>query len=293
MQNKSFIYYFTFNMKHIAASKCLKRALLLAVSACSFGFLSIATAATVTVDIIDYAYTPDPITINVNDTVNWIWEGDAHSTTSVTNLWDSGVYDTGHTYSYTFTSPGSSPYYCTIHFFYGTVNVQAVSAPPTVAITNPADGLILSAPATISLSATATDADASSASVQFFNGPTALGTLTNAPYSVVVSNLAAGNYTFSAVATDDMGLKATNSITLQVVNSVPIMLTVPQRTSPKGFQFSYSAVAGLSYAVDRSALLSQWTPLKTNMAASSVVLFQDNSATASASYYRVRQMPNP
>ena len=274
-------------------SKWLNRALFLAVSAFSFGCLSTATAATVTVDIIDFAFTPDPITINVNDTVNWIWQGNFHSTTSTTGLWDSGVFNTGHTFSFTFTSPGSFPYDCSVHLFTGTVNVQAVNVPPTVAITNPPDGLILSAPATITLSATATNADASAASVQFFNGATALGTLTNAPYSIVVSNLAAGNYSFSAVATDDHGLKATNSITLHVVATVPIMLTTPQRTSATSFQFSYSAAVGLTYMVDRSTVLPHWTPLKTNTAAASVVLFQDNSATGGASYYRVRQMPNP
>jgi plastocyanin len=283
----------TFYMSSIAIPKRLAPAFVLAGSAYFFAGLSGATAATVTVDIINYAYTPDPITINVNDTVNWIWEGDFHSTTAVDGLWDSGVYNTGYSYSYTFTSAGSFPYYCTIHFFYGTVNVQAASVPPTVMITNPANGLVLSAPATLTLSATATDADASSASVQFFQGATALGTLASAPYSIVVSNLPAGNYTFSAVATDDNGLMATNSIAVQVVNPAPIMLAAPQRGPGAGFQFSYSAAVGLTYVVDRASLLPNWTALGTNKAATSVVLFQDSGATAGASYYRVRQMLDP
>jgi len=39
--------------------------------------------------------------------------------------------------------------------------------------------------------------------------------------------------------------------------------------------------------------LPSWTSISTNMAATAVVLFQDSSATASTSYYRVRQMRNP
>src|SRR4030095_4593601 len=74
-------------------------------------------------------------------------------------------------------------------------------------------------PATFTLSATASDSDGIS-QVEFFNGATSLGIDTTTPYSVPVDNLAAGNYTLSAVATDNLGAKATNSVSI-VVNSLP------------------------------------------------------------------------
>lgn len=268
-------------------------AFLLAICAGGLVCLTSANAGTVPVDIVNYAFSPDTVTINVDDTVQWNWQGNYHSTTSYDYLWDSGVYNQPFAFSYTFTSAGSYPYYCSIHFFAGTVNVQAPSVPPTVAITNPVPGVVLSAPATLTLSATATAADGTSPSVQFFQETSALGLVANAPYSQVVSNLPAGNYSFSAVATDDNGLLATNTISLSVVVPVAVTITAPKRGSSTSFQFSYPAAVGLRYAVDRATLLPNWTALSTNTAATPVVLFQDNNATAGASYYRVRPLPNP
>jgi plastocyanin len=72
-------------------------------------------------------------TIQVGDTVNWIWVSDFHSTTSGTctttctpdGIWDSGVGQ-GLTFSHTFTQAGTFPYYCTAHgaMMQGTVIVQ-------------------------------------------------------------------------------------------------------------------------------------------------------------------------
>src|SRR5947209_3152311 len=60
-----------------------------------------ALLATVNVDVINFAFNPDPVTINVGDTVHWVWQTDRHSTTSVAGSavsWDSGVHNTGFTF---------------------------------------------------------------------------------------------------------------------------------------------------------------------------------------------------
>ncbi len=101
---------------------------------------------------------------------------------------------------------------------------------------------------------------------------------TSSPYSVVVNNLGAGDYTFSAVATDNGGLRATNAIVVHVVTPVPIVLSALQRPSPTSFQFNYSANVGLRYVVQRSGALPSFTPISTNTAASNPVTFLDNGA---------------
>ena len=58
-------------------------------------------------------------TIEVGDTVHWIWVSDVHSTTSGTcctgnGLWDSGEHS-GITFDHTFNAEGSFPYFCTVH----------------------------------------------------------------------------------------------------------------------------------------------------------------------------------
>ena len=55
-------------------------------------------------------------TINVGDTVHWLWKTNAHSVSSDTGAWtDSGVHNTGFTFNITFNTAGSFPYHCSIH----------------------------------------------------------------------------------------------------------------------------------------------------------------------------------
>jgi hypothetical protein len=111
--------------------------------------------------------------------------------------------------------------------------------------------------------------------------------------SVGRHGLLAGNYTFSAVATGDGGLAATNSITVHVVAPIPTTFTAPQRASASSFQFSYAANAGLRYVVERSGDLKNWIGINTNTAASGTVSFLDNNASPNVEFYRVRLLPNP
>ena len=69
-------------------------------------------------------------TVNVGDTVHWVWRTDAHSVTSDTDAWpDSGVHNTGFTYNMTFTTAGVYTYYCIIHGDSGMVGTITVAAP--------------------------------------------------------------------------------------------------------------------------------------------------------------------
>jgi hypothetical protein len=109
-----------------------------------------------------------------------------------------------------------------------------------------------------------------------------------------VTNLAAGPYTLTAVATDDAGAATTSTdVSINVVTPVPIVLSAPQRLSATSFQFSHSANPGLSYVVLRSAALPGLLPISTNTATSGTVTFLDTSATGNANYYEVQLVPNP
>jgi hypothetical protein len=171
----------------------------------------------------------------------------------------------------------------------------AANSPPSVAVTNPPNNTTLAAPASLVLSASAFDPDGTVTNVQFFRGAASLGNTTSAPYSVPVNNLAAGDYTFSAVATDNGGLTATNQIAIHVVNPVTVSVggSSVQRPSTTSFQFSYSANAGLTYIVQRSLNLINWSSILTNVATNSTMAFRDGDASASISYYRVGRVPNP
>ena len=252
------------------------------------------SAATANVSIVNFAFSPSSVNINVSDSVKWTWAGSPHSTTSNTGLWESGVQGTGATFTHTFIFAGSFPFHCSVHpFMTGTITVQSVDVPPTVTIFNPTNGSVFAAPATLALTATASEADGSVTNVEFFQGGTSLAKIMKAPYSVSVNNLAGGDYALSAVATDNSGVRATNSITIHVVTPVAVALSSPNRVSATLFQFRYTANPGLSYLVQRSANLQDWTPISTNTATGNPTSFSDNAAMGTVNFYRVQLLPNP
>ena len=115
-----------------------------------------------------------------------------------------GVNSHPHSFTNTFTSAGSFPFFCSVHFsahgMTGAVNVASAAVPPTVSITNPVNNATFSAPASFTLAATASSSSGTVTNVQFFEGATSLANVPTAPYSVPVNSLAAADYTFSAVA---------------------------------------------------------------------------------------------
>jgi hypothetical protein len=172
-----------------------------------------------------------------------------------------------------------------------------VNNPLTVTITNPASGAVFAAPANITIQASASDpvTGGSVTNVQFLVGSTVLTNETTAPFSAVTNNLPAGNYTLSAIASDNSGATFTNSLNISVVTPVPVVISSPSRPSSTNFQFSYTANIGLGYIVQWSTnlLSTDWITLGTNTAAASPVNFSDTNATASPGFYRVGRLPNP
>ncbi|HYG76519.1 MAG TPA: Ig-like domain-containing protein [Planctomycetota bacterium] len=112
------------------------------------------------------------------------------------------------------------------------VSITVAAAPnaaPTVSLTAPVNGASFTAPATITISANASDSDGSIARVEFFNGSTKLGEDTTAPYSFIWSDVVAGSYTLTARATDNAGAQQTSSavtITVSVLSQAVVSLTL-------------------------------------------------------------------
>jgi plastocyanin len=193
--------------------------------ACLIGALSTAQAAIVDVSIVDFSFQPATVNINVGDTVRWTQRDNTiHTTTSRTGVWNSGNMSIGRTFSFTFNTAGNFPYICTPHpFMTGTVVVQAVNQPPTVAITSPSNGQQFTAPASVTIEATASDNDGSISKVEFFDGRALVGTLTAPPFRVQVT-LDQGAHDLTAKATDNQGASTTSavvSITVNAPNAAP------------------------------------------------------------------------
>jgi plastocyanin len=77
-----------------------------------------------------FVFSPQIVNVNTGDSINWTWGGSNHSTTSGANLtfdgiWDSGVHSVPFSFPFTFNTPGSFPYFCSVHGFTGTVIVAS------------------------------------------------------------------------------------------------------------------------------------------------------------------------
>jgi chitinase len=177
----------------------------------------------------------------------------------------------------------------------GEIIVTGGNTPPTVTVTNPAPGAIFAAPANVTIQASASDSGGSVTNVQFLVDSTSLGNDTTAPYSAVANSLTAGSHTLFAIATDNNGATATNSVSISVVNPSPILLSAPTPQPAGNFQFSFTADTGLRYVVQRSTdlLSSAWINLGTNLAGGSSVTYTDLNTKVSPAFYRVGRLPNP
>jgi plastocyanin len=74
------------------------------------------SAATAEVKIDNFTFGPQTITVPAGTTVTWTNKDDIpHTSVSTEGVFKSKVLDTDEKFSYTFTKPGTYPYYCTIH----------------------------------------------------------------------------------------------------------------------------------------------------------------------------------
>ncbi len=107
-----------------------------------------------------------------------------------------------------------------------------LNPPPSVSLTAPAANAVYTAPASVSLRASAASGftGGSISKVEFYAGSTLVGTKTTAPYNLTWSNVVAGSYALTAKATDNLGTSTTSSsvaIVVQAPALPSVTLTAP------------------------------------------------------------------
>lgn len=128
--------------------------------------------------------------------------------------------------TYTITAKATDNYAVSTTSAAITLNVTVSNQAPTVTLTAPANNATYTAPATVLLTATASDLGGSISKVEFFNGTTLLQSVTSSPYQYSWANVAAGTYTLTAKATDNGNLSTTSTaatITVSPPSTVDII----------------------------------------------------------------------
>ena len=100
----------------------------LLVAAATFAARS-APATDAEVDIDQFTFTPQHVTVKAGGTVTWTNEDDVpHTIASSSKLFKSKALDTGDKFSFTFTTPGTYEYFCSLHpHMTGAVVVEAAT----------------------------------------------------------------------------------------------------------------------------------------------------------------------
>lgn len=175
----------------------------------------------VEVDWTSSGFSTSQITINAGDEVD-IYNYDYNVDLQVTGAPPEGFYsdipptDGYDVYylPYVYSNPGTFSF---SDEFGDTVTVTVNSIQPlSVAITAPTNNAVFTAPATFAVTAVPAGGAPPYAEVQFFVGTNLTDVVYSPPFTSTVTNLPAGSYDISAVATDNSFNTATNSILVTV-----------------------------------------------------------------------------
>src|SRR5436190_1294067 len=109
-------------MKPTLCSSRRKEALFISVALALIWCCHAAFAATFSVSMRNFVFSPASLTINVGDTVTWTDQQGNHDTVAGVGGVPSGVWNSNNqyhrlmnvteTFSFTFNTPGTFPYYC-------------------------------------------------------------------------------------------------------------------------------------------------------------------------------------
>ncbi len=91
-----------------------------------------------------------------------------------------------------------------------------------MSITSPIAGQSFTAPASLTITAAASDSDGTIAQVDFYAGSQLIATDTTSQYQAAWSNVAAGNYSLTAVARDNLGgTRTSGAVAVTITAAAP------------------------------------------------------------------------
>lgn len=92
------------------------------------------------VSTLDNTFSPQVLHINPGQTVTWVNNGQTiHTVTADDHSFDSGDFNSGKTYTHTFTQPGRYPYFCQLHGAAGGVGMAGVIVVGNTSYSGPLD----------------------------------------------------------------------------------------------------------------------------------------------------------
>ncbi len=160
-------------------------------------------------------------------------------------------------YAYNWVNPTAGTYQITAKAYdnsgltttSGSITITVLAAgntAPAISLTGPVNGAQFTAPASIPLTATASDADGTITKVEFYNGGALLYTDVTSPYSYTWASVPVGSYNITAKATDNLGAISSTSATTVTVSATPVPPVVSMTSPANNDQFTAPGTIVLS-----------------------------------------------
>ncbi|HXT39730.1 MAG TPA: Ig-like domain-containing protein, partial [Candidatus Angelobacter sp.] len=158
---------------------------------------------------------------------------------------------------------------------------------PSVAILSPANNSVFVAGTNLTLTASAADSDGAVTKVEYFQGGVKLGESANSPYSVVWNTVVDGQYTLTAVATDNDGATATSAPIVITVNDTnpPALLSAVASANGVTVNFSKRLDTASATDINHYAINNGVQVLSANLGSSSNVVVLGTSPLTSGVNY--------
>jgi plastocyanin len=178
------------------------------------------------VTVKNYAFAPSGFTINIGDTVKFVWASGTHTTTSVTipsgaATWDHAISSASTSFIYVPSKTGTYNYKCVFHAALGMVASFTVVCPNVSVQISAASATTFCKGGSVVLKSTASS---SVTSYQWKNNGTNILNATKASYTAKSS----GTYTLTAK--NNCGKKATSNSIVVTVNPLPTATITPSGT---------------------------------------------------------------
>ena len=175
------------------------------------------------------------------------------------------------------------------------VRIEGVQVPtePYFIITAPTNQTVFIAPATFEFKAFALTIDGFDKPVEFLFGTNVVGTLTDAPYALTISNVLEGTFSLCARAQTNATYRQQSICQPIEVTVASLALHSAQLETNGTFEFVAAGnIRDKRNYIEVSVDLLNWLPLQTNLPSTTSFLFLDPEATNySRRFYRVRLEP--
>jgi plastocyanin len=178
------------------------------------------------VTVKNYAFTPSSFTINIGDTVKFIWASGTHTTTSLAipsgaAAWDHAINSSSTSFVYVPSKTGTYNYKCTFHASLGMVASFTVVCADVTAQISAASSTTFCKGSSVVLNSTASS---SVTSYQWKKNGTNISNATKASYTAKASG------TYSLTVKNNCGNKTTSNSIVVTVNTLPTAVITPSGT---------------------------------------------------------------